>query len=178
MAVETLRHFTLREVLVPGDGHCFFSCIIHQLNGLLPSDPTFASYVRQLRFDVVDYLQANMYKENFIDSLHIKACEQRVSFIPYENEFLRRESAVLGYLSMILDKEWADHECIAAVVSIKNIKLVVIQRDTGHIMEFGTNERSCVYVVYYYRGSHYNSVEPDTSVSQVLLWITYCFFLT
>lgn len=70
---------------MPGNGHCFFSCVIHQLLGLTPDDLSFENHVMQLRLQVVDFLKDHIYQEpGFMDSLYIKDQEKGIVNFYYE----------------------------------------------------------------------------------------------
>lgn len=160
MAATTLASLGLEEVPMPGDDHCFFNSVVHQLLQIMPNSVGFRNHVMQLRHEVVEFLQEQMYlQDGFMDSLYEKAIERRVPVVPYADEFLRKESAVFGYLAILDEDEWADYECIAAVIQIKGINIKVINSETGLLLDIGQSSLPCVYLVYC-NGNHYNSVRP------------------
>lgn len=167
MATAVLHNLGLEEVAMPGDNHCFFNSVVHQKYSINPGHPDFSFRVQDLRDQVVLYLQANMYSGCFLDPLYHKAKERNVSYIHYENENLTKESAVLGYLTLLSQDEWADNECIASVCALLNVKITIISSDTGRLFECGSSVVFNIYVVYY-TGSHYNSVRPKSSLTQVM----------
>ena len=130
MLQETLEKYGLKIFRVPGDGHCFFSCIVHQWYGVLPSSSQFPSLIRQLRSEVVNYLKHRMYEESFWNSLSLRARE--IGIVSKQDRyFLKTEEEILTYLAALLENEFANEECLYAVVELKSKPIVVINSTSG-----------------------------------------------
>lgn len=160
---------------MPGDDHCFFNCIIHQLVGITPECDGFYDQVMQLRHEVVEFLRIQIFVQNdLMDSLYMKAI---VIFAPLMSH-VRKDLMVLSYLTLLEKKEWADYECIVAVIQLKGICIKLIDFETGALYEFGDTSLCCIYLVYCNR-NHYNSVKPIiTPVRAITLYISsLCYFV-
>lgn len=149
-----LNSLRLKEKVIPPDGNCFYSCIVHQLWGLDPSASQFLHFVNRLRFESSNYLELNLTEPLTWHSLCLRSSEAVVSRGITDNNLRIRT-----YLNNIkFGSEWANEDVMVAITVIYNISIVIIRNDTGDQFCIGNPDFRKVYVVYY-PFQHYNSVE-------------------
>lgn len=127
------RQTELKIQVIPGDGHCLFGSLLHQLLGIRPEDAKYQVSIGALRRMVVFHIKRNLTR-----------------FSAY---FDTQRSSSLDRILRDLEQgnAWGGQECIVAVSELFEVRVNVVSPYT--MVNFGNNSRTCW--IYYHQAGNY-----------------------
>ncbi|KAE8739289.1 hypothetical protein FOCC_FOCC015212, partial [Frankliniella occidentalis] len=136
-----------RVAVVPGNGHCLFVSLLHQLNGTMPSE----QQVTNLRWRVVTHIRqrlAGPLREEWEQLLVGTLLDVSDRFPEMENGIaLSLETRIDRYLNALKNSEWGAMETVRAVSEMENASITVF-REAGVANVFHQGDQRHLAVVF------------------------------
>ncbi|KAE8745952.1 hypothetical protein FOCC_FOCC007313 [Frankliniella occidentalis] len=136
-----------RVAVVPGNGHCLFVSLFHQLNGTMPSE----QQVTNLRWRVVTHIRqrlAGPLREEWEQLLVGTLLDVSDRFPEMENGIaLSLETRIDRYLNALKNSEWGAMETVRAVSEMENASITVF-REAGVANVFHQGDQRHLAVVF------------------------------
>ncbi|KAK3922162.1 ATP-dependent DNA helicase RRM3 [Frankliniella fusca] len=166
-------------VVMPGDGHCLFAALVHQLYGTLPNSPDFDEKVRVLRQRVANHIRQQLQStdrehwtfvlKNILQDNNDRYPEFEV--IEGQLHKVRLESRIERYLEALSSTgEWGAGETLRAVSEMENVNITVHNEAGGEALVFGQTGHRELAVVFRLR--------PVEESDDHVLWNHYDSFLS